>query len=398
MAGEINFGLLRTPDFSQALMGGFEEGRARGNQVRADSALAQYQANPDDGVNMTALLAADPVRGTAIVRARQQAQESEQSARARQSYGAAVAEIGLPPALQQLALDDPQGAMKLWEFKQNASKDQLEAAAKQNEVVANLVGTVVDEGSYQAALQQAASMGLDVSTLPQQYDPQFIDRTRRQALGVKGVLDWQDKEADNRARDQGLQLQANGQAITLRGQDMVDARARQQIGATGDAVSKTVKRDEGDLRKQFEGRQEVKDWRAVSQSFRQIRSAAAAPSAQNDIAIIFSYMKMLDPGSVVREGEFATAQNAAGVPDRIRNMWNKAQEGERLNPSQRQGMVASAAAVVNSAKPRFDAIANEYRGYASDYGANPDRVAKASPDAKPKAAPASSGWSIKPKG
>jgi len=39
---------------------------------------------------------------------------------------------------------------------------------------------------------------------------------------------------------------------------------------------------------------------------------------------------MLDPGSVVRESEFATAQNAAGVPDQVRNMYNKVLSGTRL--------------------------------------------------------------------
>jgi len=34
-------------------------------------------------------------------------------------------------------------------------------------------------------------------------------------------------------------------------------------------------------------------------------------------------MKILDPGSVVREGEFATAQNSAGIPERIRAKYNR---------------------------------------------------------------------------
>ena len=44
---------------------------------------------------------------------------------------------------------------------------------------------------------------------------------------------------------------------------------------------------------------------------------------------------MLDPGSVVREGEFATAQNAGGVDSSIRNWYNKLINGERLQPEQR---------------------------------------------------------------
>ena len=36
----------------------------------------------------------------------------------------------------------------------------------------------------------------------------------------------------------------------------------------------------------------------------------------------------------MREGEFATAQNAAGVPDRLRAMYNNVASGQRMTPEQ----------------------------------------------------------------
>ncbi len=45
---------------------------------------------------------------------------------------------------------------------------------------------------------------------------------------------------------------------------------------------------------------------------------------------------MLDPGSTVREGEFATAQNSGGIDTAIVNIYNKAREGTRLTPQQRK--------------------------------------------------------------
>ena len=44
---------------------------------------------------------------------------------------------------------------------------------------------------------------------------------------------------------------------------------------------------------------------------------------------------MLDPDSVVRESEFATAANSAGVPERIRATWNRVSSGERLSQKTR---------------------------------------------------------------
>ena len=80
----------------------------------------------------------------------------------------------------------------------------------------------------------------------------------------------------------------------------------------------------------------AKEFIAVKGAYDRIEASVEEPDAAGDIALIFNYMKMLDPGSVVREGEFATAQNAGGVDDSIRNMYNKLADGERLQPKQRE--------------------------------------------------------------
>jgi hypothetical protein len=135
---------------------------------------------------------------------------------------------------------------------------------------------------------------------------------------------------------------------------------------------------EADLRKEFNQRGEVKEYKAVEGAYNQIRSITSKPpSAAGDMSMVFSFMKMLDPGSVVREGEFASAQNAAGIPDRVRNAYNKALSGQLLNPKQRLDFLDQAKTVYGAQKGRFDGIAGEYRGYASDYGVDPNRVVSA---------------------
>lgn len=92
--------------------------------------------------------------------------------------------------------------------------------------------------------------------------------------------------------------------------------------------------------------------RLIQSSFQNLKSAPADPAG--DISFIFQYMKMLDPGSVVREGEFATAQNAASVPDQIRNLYNRAMKGTRLNATQRQQFLNTAQALTVEAQKRMD--------------------------------------------
>lgn len=143
------------------------------------------------------------------------------------------------------------------------------------------------------------------------------------------------------------------------------------------------RKGETDLRKEFNARPEVKEYRDVANSYRTIQRLQGSDSAAGDISLIFAYMKMLDPGSVVREGEFATAQNAAGIPDRVVNAYNKALNGERLNPRQRQDFVTQAKNIFDVRGSRFREIEDEYRGYAEGYGLDPSRVAPQATQAPP---------------
>jgi hypothetical protein len=38
-------------------------------------------------------------------------------------------------------------------------------------------------------------------------------------------------------------------------------------------------------------------------------------TAASDVALLFNFMKMLDPKSIVRESEFKTAQNMGSLPE-----------------------------------------------------------------------------------
>lgn len=107
---------------------------------------------------------------------------------------------------------------------------------------------------------------------------------------------------------------------------------------------------------------------------RQREANPGGVSPASDIGLVFGYMKMLDPGSVVREGEYATAANAAGIPERVRNAYNKAMKGEFLAPEQRQDFLGQAAELYSTARKTADGVAGRYRSLASQYGADPDRV------------------------
>lgn len=128
----------------------------------------------------------------------------------------------------------------------------------------------------------------------------------------------------------------------------------------------------GQLRKEFLGLPEVRDFRNVLNSTQQIMSLAKGEgTAMGDLGAIFSYMKTLDPGSTVREGEAASAQNAAGIPDRLRNYYNNLLSGERLTPEQRADMANTAITLYKARAANYNDLANTYSGLLSSEGADP---------------------------
>lgn len=100
--------------------------------------------------------------------------------------------------------------------------------------------------------------------------------------------------------------------------------------------------DVNSLRGDAEGDLNRIRFREVESSFQRVVDSAREPSAAGDLALIFNYMKMLDPGSTVREGEFANAQNAGGASARARAAYNSILDGTRLTDEQRSDFLGRA--------------------------------------------------------
>jgi hypothetical protein len=112
----------------------------------------------------------------------------------------------------------------------------------------------------------------------------------------------------------------------------------------------------------------------TAQSFKRVVDSAKNPSPAGDIALIFNYMKMLDPNSTVREGEFATAQQAGSIPSQIISAYNRAVSGERLADGMRQDFVQRASQLYMGQETQQDQREDEYRRLAQIYKANPEAV------------------------
>lgn len=95
-------------------------------------------------------------------------------------------------------------------------------------------------------------------------------------------------------------------------------------------------KQQNDLRKDYISTPEVKAFNEMKTSFGQINAGLNAKSAAGDLTAATKFMKLLDPGSVVRESELYLAMNATGLIDRIANYKARLENGEVLNPKQRE--------------------------------------------------------------
>jgi len=136
--------------------------------------------------------------------------------------------------------------------------------------------------------------------------------------------------------------------------------------------NKSQQSEQFKLRSDFD--KEIKDTNAqpIVSAYRKLESLVnnnPEPGGQGDIAIVFSFMKMLDPNSVVREGEFQTAENATPRAVQFARTWNKFFNGGRFLESDRKKflevtklLVAPALADLEFVKQRYIKISQRY-GY-----------------------------------
>lgn len=153
------------------------------------------------------------------------------------------------------------------------------------------------------------------------------------------------------------------------------------LEATGGVDPEKKFTQEEKIRKEWQGRSKV--YGELGTTFSNIESSAKVQTGPGDIALITSFMKMLDPGSVVRETEFATARDTAGLYTRLENSLKKAESGQFLQPNQRKEFVDLAKQYLDSAQKKAGDDKKALGVVVKNYKLNPENVF--GPEEKPAA-------------
>ena len=118
------------------------------------------------------------------------------------------------------------------------------------------------------------------------------------------------------------------------------------------------------LRSDFRNEPIYKGFEETKAAKLQIDQAAKMGTPAGDLAAATKIMKILDPGSVVRESELGMAMAATGVEDRVKNYANMIITGEKLTPNQRKDFIDLSDKLYNAAAGQFNAKRGEYAGIA----------------------------------
>lgn len=117
----------------------------------------------------------------------------------------------------------------------------------------------------------------------------------------------------------------------------------------------------------FKGEPIYKEYQGMETAFNQVNTALNQETPIGDLAGATKIMKLMDPGSVVRESELALAMAAAGRMDLLKNLLNRAITGEKLTAKQRLDFKALSNELYAAAGQAYNQKRSEYEGFGNAY-------------------------------
>lgn len=178
--------------------------------------------------------------------------------------------------------------------------------------------------------------------------------------------------ADIRALEyvSGRKLQGTGQ------QGIAALHGYRKSGAVNVSMDSGQKgfENEANLKKMFSGEPIYKDYADMQSAYKQVQSSLKQENPIGDVAAATKIMKLLDPGSVVRESELGISMAAAGKMDRLQNYVTNWTQGTKLTPTQRQDFQNLANELYAAAGQTYNQKRNEYADFGAKYNLDANKA------------------------
>lgn len=221
--------------------------------------------------------------------------------------------------------------------------------------------------AVQNGYEHFALPGEDAEVMPNRITAESITTARRAA-------GWKDPREEPTGNVKDFEYGQKNPEFWQSQIDLASAKAGQpvEVRTTG-------------LRKEFFSLPDVKNYSVMQDSIGKVR--AASSNGAGDIGLIFNYMKLLDPGSTVREGEFAQAVASGGVPSQITALFNKLQGNGVLDANTRNMVRTESEKIVGAQEQRYKKQESYFNRLARQNGLDPFQVTGFEQSADPRDIP-----------
>ena len=190
-------------------------------------------------------------------------------------------------------------------------------------------------------------------------NPLFPGQMQGQGLNNEG------QRLSNQEKAATVPLARPTAEANLTGQGLSNQRTQQDIGF--DRLKLQLQ-----IRDQFAKDPVVQRYRTTLPEV--AKAMQAGKGKQGDLAVIYSFAKVMDPGSAVREGELQFANASASLIQRVRQYLAMVNEGKGLDPQVRRGLVDEMHSAASEYNKAYNHVYLQYRGMAQEAGFNPEQV------------------------
>lgn len=234
----------------------------------------------------------------------------------------------------------------------------------------NAPDTLDEKAAGMLMLGAAQAMPTNQLFLGKQNEVQFQSRLGQTLLDVdKAASKW----GTDSEQVKSLQISASELATGAADNQVQMLRLQQQ-------QANTQVQGEDRLRTQAAGL--TKEFATVNSSYQAVQAAGKSVLDENgdtikgpdDMNLIYNYMKMLDPNSVILPGEYANASNTGGLPDWLRQKYNKALDGSKLSDDQRKAFMKSSETLIETKRKQYNQVKLGILDIAQERGYNPNNV------------------------
>jgi len=319
--------------------------------------------------------------------------------------------------LEALARQNPDAALLVQkqqqqqqEFALKRQEQQLTWGLKSIEAVAQMSQGVTNQADLdrvRADMQQVAPQA--AARLPQFYSKEAMEAYQQSALSVKERQEL--KIADVQAQADAVKAQAD--LVKARQQGVTDAIKLGEVeyketpqgwiavpkypGASGtpgvggtpvtvggqqaqgmqgqsQAQAQTQQTRQGEMALMQHYDTLAKPYREVRDAMGRIEAAGSSPTPAGDMALVYAYMKMLDPSTGIRNEEIKNAEMIGGLPGQATRWLAWLQGDKPLPDGVRKDFLDRSKKLYSQYMKDYEDVGGQYRTLAQRQGYNPDNV------------------------